>query len=90
MSAEITGGWGPVAKSFFDECVKWASQGRDVDLYTWSSASFEGFWKQAMAACMMRERGKVGLKARQRTMDVSKRNTTKQFQTETTQDEIGR
>ena len=90
LSAEVTGGWGPAAKSFFNEGVKWAGQGRDVDLYTWSSASFEGFWKQALAACMARERGKVGLKARLRTTDVSNATTTKRFLTETAQDEVGR
>jgi len=88
LSVEITRVWGNATKNFFDTCVDWAGQGRDVDLYTWSSASFKGFWKQAMMACLARERGNVGLKARLRTTDVT--NCAKRHTTEADQDNIGR
>ena len=63
FSAEISGAWGNAAKGFFDTCVEWAGNVRDIDLYTWSSASFRGFWMQALGTCLIRERAKVGLNA---------------------------
>ena len=63
FTLEISGGWGPVARRFFKEGLEWAGNTRDVDLYHWSSASFELFWRRAFGCTMINERGKVGLAA---------------------------
>jgi hypothetical protein len=63
FTLEISGGWGPVARRFFNEGLEWAGNTRDVDLYHWSSASFELFWRRAFGCTMINGRAKVGLAA---------------------------
>ena len=63
FSIEAEGVWGASRTRVFNECLKLASNDRNVDLYHWSSTNFSSTWYDTLSVLVAKGRAKVSVAA---------------------------